>query len=69
MTLIGMHSERPEEGKEDREERFEVEEDGNAAINMVTPPSNENNDSPDLGTSPTKHISFAMDIVPKSLHE
>ena len=46
--------------KEDEEERIEVEEDGDAAINPITPPTNGSNESHDVGTS-QKHTSLKMD--------
>ena len=43
--------------KEDEEERIE---DGDAAINPITPPTNGSNESHDVGTS-QKHTSLEMD--------
>ena len=42
---------------QDEEEKIEVKEDGDAAINPITPPTNGSNESHDVGTS-QKHISL-----------
>ena len=46
--------------EEDEEERIEVKEDGDAAINTITLPTNGSNESHDVDTS-QKHISLEMD--------
>ena len=45
---------------EDEEERIEVKEDGDAAINPITPPTNGSNESHDVGTL-QNHTSLEMD--------
>jgi len=45
---------------QDEEEKIEVKEDGDAAVNLTMPPTNGSNESHDVGTS-QKHISLEMD--------
>ena len=66
--------EKTEVGKENEAKRIGVKEDGDAEIDMCSPPTNESNDYPDVDTSQRKHTRFATDelsvfVVPNSSHD